>query len=65
MIVLNGVKVELNTNDSLQGLLELHGYRNAKVAVAVNGKFVPRVDYVETRVRDGDVIEVLIPMQGG
>lgn len=34
-------------------------------AVAINEVFVPRSAYAETRLADGDRIELVIPMQGG
>ena len=34
-------------------------------AVAINAVFVPRSAYAETRLADGDRIELVIPMQGG
>jgi sulfur carrier protein len=35
------------------------------VAVAVNGEVVPRADWVRTRLRAGDRVEVLTAAQGG
>ncbi len=34
-------------------------------AVAVNRSFVPRSDYATTVLKDGDQIELLVPMRGG
>ena len=34
-------------------------------AVAINAVFVPKSAYAETRLVDGDRIELVIPMQGG
>lgn len=34
-------------------------------AIAINQVFVPRANYSATPLRDGDQIELLIPMQGG
>jgi sulfur carrier protein len=34
-------------------------------AVAVNGDFVSREDYDQTFVKNGDSIDVLLPIQGG
>jgi len=34
-------------------------------AVAVNGDFVSREDYDHTSVKNGDSIDVLLPIQGG
>lgn len=34
-------------------------------AVAINMQFVPKANYASTMLQDGDVIELLAPMQGG
>jgi len=34
-------------------------------AIAINEEFVPRANYAATQLRDGDQIELLVPMQGG
>ncbi|MPZ12438.1 MAG: sulfur carrier protein ThiS [Kiloniellaceae bacterium] len=63
-IVLNGRPCEV-AGASLDGVLEELGYQKAKVATAVNGGFVARGLRAETRLRDGDRVEVIAPMQGG
>ncbi len=34
-------------------------------AIAVNMEFVPRSLYAETMLKEGDRIEIVLPMQGG
>lgn len=34
-------------------------------AIAINEVFVPRANYGVTELRDGDRVELLVPMQGG
>lgn len=34
-------------------------------AIAINEVFVPRGSYSATELRDGDRVELLVPMQGG
>jgi sulfur carrier protein len=63
-IVLNGKPCEV-AGASLDGVLEELGYQGAKVATAVNGGFVARGLRAETRLREGDRVEVIAPMQGG
>ncbi|WP_386683464.1 sulfur carrier protein ThiS [Loktanella sp. R86503] len=61
---LNGAPIEAQAT-TLADLLDAYGFTNAKVATAVNGKFVAvsaRPDYALT---DGDQVEILAPMQGG
>ncbi len=50
---------------NLQALLEQLGYQPNQFAVAVNETFVPRGQYRETALQDGDRIEIVAPMQGG
>ncbi|MDE0969725.1 MAG: sulfur carrier protein ThiS [Octadecabacter sp.] len=50
---------------SLADLLEAQGFGGAKIATAVNGCFVPSTVRADHSLTDGDMIEVLAPMQGG
>lgn len=36
-----------------------------KLAVAINGEFVPRSAYGDTRLNDGDQIDIVTPVGGG
>lgn len=49
----------------LADILLREGYTDSYFAVAVNQQFIPRTAYLETRLNDGDSIEVVSPMQGG
>lgn len=62
---LNGEPVTLDASVTLEQALERWSPGNAAVAVAINREFVPRGRYGEIRLRDGDEVELLIPMQGG
>jgi sulfur carrier protein len=67
-VTVNGEPTEIEdpTGRSVRGLLthlgvaERHG-----VAVAVNGEVVRRGRWAQHRLRDGDRIEILTPVQGG
>ena len=65
------MKIEVNGEmrdiaaDTLQGLLTELDWGAARVATALNGAFVPKSARADTRLRDGDRLEVLAPMQGG
>jgi len=50
---------------TLSAALSELGYDNPTLATAVNGSFVPRSERVDTALKDGDLLEVLSPMQGG
>lgn len=61
---LNGTAIETNAA-TLAALLDDEGFGDAKVATAVNGQFVPETLRKEQAINEGDLIEVLAPMQGG
>ena len=48
--------------DALLGELEFEG---THFAIAVNYDVVPRARWSETRLADGDLVEILTPRQGG
>ena len=61
---LNGAPIEAQAA-TLAELLDAYGFANAKVATAVNGKFVPDTDRADYALSNGDQVEILAPMQGG
>ncbi|CAN5240933.1 hypothetical protein BH10PSE19_BH10PSE19_13500 [soil metagenome] len=64
-IQLNGQQLTLLTGISLQDFLEGKGYNGDYFSVALNYTFVPRCLYVKTLLKEGDSLEVVMPMQGG
>lgn len=62
-ITVNGTPRKVQA-DTLAGVLEECGF-SGRVATAVNEDFVPLSARVETRLKDGDRLEVLGAMQGG
>jgi len=50
---------------SLERVLRGLGFAGAAIATALNGEFVPARSRAQQPVREGDLIEVLSPMQGG
>jgi sulfur carrier protein len=65
-IVLNGKAqvVELE-NPDLVSWLQIAGYRDEFFAVAINYEFIPRPLYHTIILKDGDAVDVVVPMQGG
>lgn len=53
------------TTTTLSGVLVELGFEDAAIATAVNGSFVPRTARAQTDLREGDMLEILAPMQGG
>jgi sulfur carrier protein len=50
---------------TLAEALQSFDLAEAKVAIALNGEFVPARARASTPVKDGDRIEILAPRQGG
>jgi len=63
-ILVNGAWHDTSAFDLTSALREL-GYGEAVVATALNGEFVPTASRPDTRLAEGDRLEVLAPMQGG
>ena len=51
--------------ETLETVLAEMDFATMKIATAVNGSFVPAPMRGETRLTDGDRIEIVAPMQGG
>tara|TARA_R100000306_G_C4267844_1_gene88606 strand:+ start:165 stop:368 length:204 start_codon:yes stop_codon:yes gene_type:complete len=64
-IRLNGEAVRLNNSTNLRALVSERIERVEGVAVARNEEVVPRSEWADTAVRDGDRIEILVAAQGG
>jgi len=62
-ILLNNQPLEIKPNSTLQELVEQRNQQQC--AVAINENFVPKGLYQQTRLQEGDRIEILVPMQGG
>ncbi len=63
-IILNGEARDVAQANLAVALEEL-GYSTAKIATALNGNFVPASARASTSISDGDLLEVVAPMQGG
>ena len=64
-IVLNGESRSLATTLTVLELLQAEGLGERRVAVEVNGEIVPRSRHGESRLRDGDRIEIVHALGGG
>jgi sulfur carrier protein len=65
-LILNGARVSAGT-DNLAQLLADQGIDMGQrfIAVAVNNVVVPRDEWANLRLADGDRIEIVQPMKGG
>ena len=64
-LTVNGQEKTLDKSLPLNQALSEWGYRGNTFAVALNATFVPRSRYPETRLKDGDAIDILAPLSGG
>lgn len=67
-LVLNGQSrlfEGLSASDSLDGLVAELGLKADRVAVELNGEIVPRTEWAEARLSEGDRIEMVHFVGGG
>ena len=64
-ITLNGKPHDLDGERTIFELIDTLSVKANQVAVAVNGEVVTRRQWPETRVRDGDIVEVVRAVGGG
>lgn len=62
---LNGEMIQCEERLSLAQLLEQKNYQSQKIAVAINGEFVPRSLYDETVLGSEDEVDVIQAVGGG
>lgn len=64
-ISLNNQPQQLDKPLPLAQALQLWGYGDSKIAVAINGEFVPRSTFSERLLNAGDQIDIVKPVGGG
>lgn len=64
-VTCNGRSLEVPPGETVAGLIERLGLGARWVVVERNGEPVPRGDYPTRRLEEGDVLEVVRPVQGG
>ena len=64
-VSVNGEIKEIAEGLNIHQLIEALDYRIKGFAVAINTTFVPIDSYDKTVVEDGDLIDILAPVQGG
>ena len=64
-VILNGEKKALVAECNLAQAIVDWQLTDQTFAVAVNQQFVPKTTYTDIQLKDGDAIELLVPMQGG
>ena len=65
VVSVNGESVEVPDGTSVDGLLDHLKVKREYTAVAINREITPKAQYSDTRLKDGDKVEVVRPMGGG
>ena len=64
-ILVNGKEVKGQEEQTVADYLEENGYRMNRIAVELNGEILPKYKYSETRLKDGDSMEIVTFVGGG
>lgn len=64
-VIINGMPRDFTAPLNLYDILEQEDMIAMMIAVARNNVVVPRDQWSDTQVQDGDNLEILGPMQGG
>jgi sulfur carrier protein len=64
-ISLNNEKKNIDAQTRLSDAILQWGFGDVKIAVAINGEFVPRSTYTLREIVDGDKIDIVTPVGGG
>jgi len=65
MIKVNGKEVNNANGIALDKLLISEGYSLQRIAVELNGEIIPKAQYGQTNIKDGDSLEVVSFVGGG
>ncbi|WP_347332310.1 sulfur carrier protein ThiS [Marinimicrobium locisalis] len=64
-VSLNNEPAELSDKTLLSEALKQWEYGDQKLAVAINGEFVPRSRYGDITLQEGDHLDIVKPVGGG
>jgi sulfur carrier protein len=64
-LYLNGQIQQFETGLSVAGLVDLLSLQGQRIAVEVNRSIIPKSRHAETRLNDGDRVEIIQAMGGG
>ena len=64
-IQLNGKKISIKSNFSLQDLLKKYKLANKKVAVEYNGMIIQKINYKKKYLKNNDKVEIVHFIGGG
>jgi sulfur carrier protein len=64
-LTINGQPQYFNNPLNLQQLLEHMLLQNKRIAVELNGEIIPRSQFTEQTLSDGDQLEIVVAVGGG
>ena len=64
-IQLNGKKINISSNFSIQDLLKKYKLNNKKIAIEHNGKIIPNINYKKKMLKNNDKLEIVQFIGGG
>ncbi|MEI7457674.1 MAG: sulfur carrier protein ThiS [Nitrosomonadales bacterium] len=64
-VFVNGAERQLNDNCSIAALIEALGYTGRRIALEKNGDIVPRSQYTDCTLNEGDKLEIVVAVGGG
>lgn len=64
-VLINGTSTEIADGVSVRELLEQLDLGGKRIALELNGEILPRSQYAEQRVEDGDRLEIVHAIGGG
>lgn len=65
VIIANGERKEIKLPCSVQDFLTSYGFRAKQVVVEHNGQVLERSKADEVHLREGDHVEIIVPVAGG
>lgn len=64
-VTINGKQYDLDGPTRVVDYLEDRGLANRSLAVAINGDVLPRGEFADATIHDGDRVEIVRPVGGG
>ncbi len=64
-IQLNGKKITIKSKISLLDLIKKHKLDIKKIAIELNGKIIPKINYKKENLKDKDIVEIVHFIGGG
>ena len=65
MLIINGKPTELSSALTVTEYLEQNQYQTERIVVELNEEILPKYRYSETRLKDGDSMEIVTFVGGG